>query len=45
MNCFISIEEYMEELKAIKIKAYDISGKNIKYYGVIPEYYNDFLDE
>mgnify|MGYP004456233703 FL=1 len=45
MNCFISIEEYMEELKATKIKAYDISGKNIKYYGVIPEYYNDFLDD
>lgn len=45
MNCFISIEEYIEEAKVTKIKAYDISGKSIKYYGVIPEIYNNFRDD
>lgn len=44
MNCFISIEGYVDEIKGTKIKAYDISDKSIRYYGVISSY-NDFKQD
>lgn len=42
MNCFISLDEYINGTKSIRIKAYDVFDKSIRYYGFIPESYNNF---